>query len=391
MTMNTFTSLNGTRCLTVHSKQIPVLAKNFSNTRTIFNQTPSLQIEEQLIKEWVYFYRTCNKRWVFQRLQQTSMYCKCLDSWKKCKPERGYIEACNTILIGLASAQIIIAIIGIILNLFIAIPFLRDAQLRNRNANILIFNQAIADLVNCIVYGMPNAINLLRATINQEQVPYQLTVTQATLVFTIASSIFTFSVIAIERYLSISRPLWHKANVRKKHLYTSIAILWILSTLLATIRAYTTQYRKKDSVWLEITQVLLGLLVILISIIFISTFKAAHRAISRSPSDSNSDQRNRLIMRQKIRLTVMFFLMFTIFIFGFIPVVVSTEQTYYLQASVQAILLALCLTSVLNPLLVLCFTKTFRVKKGHERVQGPHSIGMASIESGKTNIQERET
>ena len=139
-------------------------------------------------------------------------------------------------------------------------------------------------------------------------------------------------------------------------------------------------YYKKDRIYMQFSQVFLGLLMSLLTLISILTFKAAHCAVSNSPSDSNDDRRNKLILKKKIRLSIMFLLMFIIFNFGFIPVVVAAETTHYLYASQQALLLAPCLTSVLNPLLVLCFTKTFRVKRGQDRGQ----------ENGQERDQERD-
>merc|ERR1712147_132110 len=103
----------------------------------------------------------------------------------------------------------------------------------------------------------------------------------------------------------MGRPLWHKANVCKKHLYLSILLLWIFSCLLASIRVYITYkafyntkyysitYYKKFKIYLHFSQVFLGLLISLVTLIFILTFKAAHRAVSNSPSDSNDDRRNK--------------------------------------------------------------------------------------------------
>ena len=372
------------KCLTIQPQNLPVIPAKL-RTLTIFNQTPPLQIHGRLIKLWGYSYKTCDEEWINQKLRQNAIGCECLSSWKKCRPKNSYIEACNTILIAFVSSQIIISIIGIIMNLFITIPFCRDADIRKRNANILIFNQATADLVNCVVYGVPNAINLLRATIRKKEVPYQVIITQATVVFTIASSIFTFSVIAIERYLSISRPLWYKGNIRKKHLYTSIVILWIFSTFLASMRVYTILHGK-DKIYLQFAQVFLGLLMALVVIIFILTFKAAHHAVSNSPSDSSNGERNKLILKKKIRLSIMFLLMFIVFIFGFIPVVMTTANGYYLYASTQALLLPLCLTSVFNALLVLCFMKRYRIRRGQERRQCPQSIDMESTTPRTSNM-----
>ena len=365
--MDHLTSSNDARCLPAYPRHLPVISTNLSNILTYFNQTPPINLDGQLIKGWIYFYQTCNGQMIQQRLHESVIECKCLDSWNECTPECALIKAYNTILMSLASAQIFICILGIILNSFVIIPFCRSTQFRRRNANILIFNQAVADLANCIVYGMPNAICLLIASIKEQEVPHQFIILQTTMAFTIVSSVLTFTVIAIERYLSISRPLWHKTRVLKKHIYISILILWILSTIMATIRGYSTQCRRKNDIYLLVAQVLIALLISLVILIFILTFKAAYRAISNA--DTNNHQRNVLIMRKKIRLTIMFLMMFIIFNFGFIPILVADRNKNYLDASNQALLLPLCLTSVLNPQIVLCFTKIFLAKRGQRRSQ----------------------
>ena len=244
-----------------------------------------------------------------------------------------------------------------------------NSNVRRKISNVLIFNQAVADLVNCLIYGIPNAVYLLLATLEKQEFVLQYMVYSTTITLTAASSLGIFVVIAVERYLSISRPIWHKANVRKKHIWICILIFWLLSLLMSAFRAYTILSHRyhMQMTHLRVMQVFVAVLVLIVIIIYVFTFKTAHRSVTRPPKNSASSYRRNERMKRQIYLSVMFLLMFIVFNLCFIPIIIEIFlDVHYLSVLLQTMFLPLCLTSVFNPLLVLCFKREFRMR-GQEK------------------------
>ena len=370
------------QCLSTAPKCLTVAPGNASNSWSTSNLTQSFCIGGKVIQNWYYRYDTCDEKWIGQYLGPDYWLCSCiLDPLYQCFPEQEN-NVCFTILICLAILQAITAVTGIIMNTFVTFFFIKDPSIRKRIPNILVFSQAIVDLNNCLTYGLPNAVNLFRATVQRQQVKYQYILSLSTATLTVSSSIFIFTLIAAERYLSVTKPLWHKATVCKKHIWITILISWILSFTLAGIRVYTTLVRQShvyvyDIFYLVFLLCMSVILIFIVTVLFILTFLAARRSLSCAPSESTDFE---LIVKQKVRLTKMFLLMFIAFIFSFVPIpFIMVKGGHYQCVLMQILLLPICLTSVFNPGLILYLKKEFRIRKKQDKGDIHHSIEMSSV------------
>ena len=74
----------------------------------------------------------------------------------RCSIEDVTDDACQIKFTIIVSIQLLIVIVALFLNSIIAINFCRRRPLRKKIYNILLFNQAVADIVNCFVFAFPN-------------------------------------------------------------------------------------------------------------------------------------------------------------------------------------------------------------------------------------------
>ena len=139
---------------------------------------------------------------------------------------------CQRIFIVIISTQTVISITSLSLNLIIVRSFYRKPSLRRKNPSILLFNQAIGDLVNMIAYLLPNTVHMLYQVINHRVSLNFYKMNIGFLYLTLVSSMALFAVISIERFLSIYKPLWSKIYVQKRHLWRAVCLAWSVALFL---------------------------------------------------------------------------------------------------------------------------------------------------------------
>ena len=148
---------NGPKCLTV-------APGNTSEDWTASNMTSTWCYHGGLVHKWLYKYNACAEERIGQRVSVNSTVCDCIDDpVEQCLPDH-VNKTCSVIFYAVASVQLVIVIAGIILNAIIITNFCRKRFIRSKISNILLLNQAVADLVNCITFAMPNAAIFLYST-----------------------------------------------------------------------------------------------------------------------------------------------------------------------------------------------------------------------------------
>ena len=152
---------------------------------------------------------------------------------------------CRQIFEGIASLQILLTIIAFILNSLTISSYNRRKALRKKIPNLLLMNQAVADLFNAVVFGGSQITMLIFSMSTSLWDPqwrdkWVIIVLITRIVsypLTLFSSLLLYLIIAVERFLAICFPLWHRVHAQRKHVWISVAIIWCVSTLMATCRS----------------------------------------------------------------------------------------------------------------------------------------------------------
>ena len=212
---------------------------------------------------------------------------------------------------------------------------------------MLLLNQAIVDIVNCLVYGVPNLIIL---KLDHQDIFYDISVT--TLILTAASSLLVFTIIALERFFSLYKPVWHHVNVTVSLLWKAILATWLISITVAAIATRVLEI-EKGYIYLIFLAALLFILTILITTLHMQSFSLAYKAVrSRSSSSDTS--------LKELRLVILFGIMYLIFVAGFTPLALSF-YLYHYNLNAQTFVTIFMLISVHNPLLTMHLKAEFRI------------------------------
>ena len=180
-----------------------------------FNVTDGTCIDGTQTKTWRYEYNsnTCSQDSIAQYEHQTSIICACIeDPSRQCMPEMQN-SLCDSRFIILITIQILVVFIGLVLNSIIIRAFFSRRSLQEKIVNVLIMNQAVADVVNVTLFGLPNSLLLTYMLISKRYTQSVVNGMHSTAVLTVASSVNLFFVIALERFLALYKPFWHKVNI----------------------------------------------------------------------------------------------------------------------------------------------------------------------------------
>ena len=214
----------------VQPKCLTEVPGNFSLPSTKFNLSQLWCKEEGVrrVRVWIYTYATCKLGHIHQSNHNGDVLCACYNNLlKDCYKGSPYPQ-CSLVNYSLLTVLLLLIIIGLILNMMIVTAFYKRSAIRRRIPNILLCNQAIADLFNGGVYGiMCVADELIKVSCPACDVSVS-----SAFIISLMSSLLLYTVIAIERFLSIYLPLWHRVYLTKKHLWVSVIISWVVSIVL---------------------------------------------------------------------------------------------------------------------------------------------------------------
>jgi len=120
-----------------------------------------------------------------------------------------------------------IGCIGAALNIFIIYAYFTRANRNQNKVNLLVVNQAMTDLVNCLVYCPAYAAVYISS---QGYVAAHIVL----LKLTIYTSLSSFLLIAIERFLLVWAPFFYRGVTRNK-LYAAMGVSWSLAVIITAI------------------------------------------------------------------------------------------------------------------------------------------------------------
>ncbi|XP_011680568.2 allatostatin-A receptor [Strongylocentrotus purpuratus] len=135
--------------------------------------------------------------------------------------------------------QIIIAVLGIVGNIFVLLATSRGKK-NLKTTNILVCALAVADLLTSfMILPYPNVQSVPKTILGEL---YCKVVASRFFMWTsVVASIFTLTAISIERYLAISHPFFHRRAVTRKGIRTTIVIIWIVAFFL-NINPFFVEY-----------------------------------------------------------------------------------------------------------------------------------------------------
>ena len=344
VTLDNITPLSIGPCSSEPPKCLSVAPGNVSSTWTNFTLAAPWCKGEIVVNNWWYNYQTCRPGNVknFFLKDFSTLGCECAESLFQCRIYHDD-STCQKMYLATVITQLSLGVVALILNLLVVIKFLKTRSLRKKIHCNLIFHQAFADLAGCVICGIPFAFGTLYILWQGYFTAYgQLTIALSTL--TIFLSLFIFTIISIERCISLWKPLWHRVYVLKRHIWFSIMISWLVSSLLtATV---PNDLNSKYTIALAVVAILM---ILITSCAFLLTFLKAFKSLQENTS-----------IKKQLRLTGMFSAMFLVFIISFTPFIyVRAFSTGYLWELILST--TFLLTSLFNPALTLCMRKEFRV------------------------------
>ena len=350
------------KCLT----RAPIAYRLYNVTQSLCNDGG------EVVRSWYYLYESCEVDRIDLFQENQVSHCLCIENLlRHCRSTSNH-SSCKVFFYSLVSVQLVAIVLGLILNLTITFSFCKKPALRQKLPNILLLNQALADNFNCGIYGISNMIELL-FQLNDVRQPINFDVRYAFLPLTLFSSLCLYLIIALERFLSTHNPLWHRVNVRKKHIWVSVTTAWLLSIFITTMYIICSLC---TTVFFMIF-ILLSITVAMITLLFIITFIKAFRAVSNRPS--NSTQLS-IVSKKQFQSTIVSFIMFLAFAVVYSPLIVLL--IYSIRDEITLTLLML--TSILNPLLTLYFKKEFRLRNA------PSQVNVARVNKELYQVAELE-
>ena len=278
---------------------------------------------------------------------------------------------CRPIFVKIVAFQFFLLIVGIILNSIIICTFLGKRRNRAINSNIILFNQALVDIANCFIYILPNVTHLLYTIMYEKSIRNFEEFNISFIIMTSASSILIYLLMSIERYISIYKPLWHRANIRTDHLWKAVCGAWLLAIISSVVPIcvylYFTEYQRTRfyksfyRYYQFVLSLVMLLLIATITVVFIATLVKAFRSKTMD-------------RKKQIKLLSMLLIMFLLFLVTFAAIAVSgisssnssisksrQLRSHYIARTQMAVTIFAC-TAVVDPTLTLYLKRDFRFR-----------------------------
>ena len=278
--------------------------------------------------------------------------------------------------------EICTATVITLFNLLVIFLYVSMKKGKKKIPNFLMFVQAVVDMYQAVVAWFETIADMLHTT--DDFVNAIKTATYAVLFeYSLALCLLTLLVAAIERYLCITKPFFHKRFVTKcRVIYASISV-WILSLIAPFCMMYVAEFDGVNLnssavvVYSYVFDVIFFLLIVVIITALVLSFKAGRDSmnvgISAQQQQHMSKKRGETleqIIRKKVRLVVIFSVMLGAFLVSFLPFAIGrllfdTGMLDTLPVSYQCQLLVICHmvykgSSFFNPLLTLTLKDDYR-------------------------------
>ena len=315
----------------------------------------------------VFTYETCSKDSLAYAIHNNQIECVCINNpITDCRADLHY-AACTSLFMTSSVVMATLISLGVISNLLVCVIYCRRKAIQKKVHNILLVNQAIADLVNCACYALPSTVlffilvsskTIHPIKIFNREYRHTLTLVCEFMGFLSAiSSFLLYLVVACERCLSVSKPLWHRTRLFKRHIWMAVMVLWIISAIVSVIFVFV------DDAWYVIyfrtLQVLSIIIIATITVLFCVTFYNARKIVLKEKG-SNTEMSRTGRTKKELQLTKIFLLMYFLFLLTFFPLTLANPNEKNPLRRIK--FLFFTLTAVINPVLTLTFRKEFKLR-----------------------------
>ena len=220
-----------------------------------------------------------------------------------------------------------VLVIAVIANILLLFAIYKDPLKCFRNpTTCFIANLAIADLMNALVH--PEEVLLTQTTYSSI---YCFTGIGGTI--HIATSHFIYflacpavAVLALERYVSIAYPFWHKVNFTVKLCYIWMAVIWLVNCIYTGI---FTVYTTHEDVLITAYPGLFYLATVVIYLLAFISIRKQRFSLATDVTKSDSVKRMmKLRLKKEKRFLTTVLIINVVLVFGIIPTVVGSHFMY---------------------------------------------------------------
>lgn len=267
-------------------------------------------------------------------------------------------------------------------NLVVIALYLSMKREQKKISNYLLLSQSITDLYNALMMWYDLIITLTHIKHTALEL---VKITMLEYSFTL--SLGTLLLGALERYLAITKPYYHKRNITMIRIVYSTVAVWVFSlvppSILLALMKYTIMNFNSDRVIMYsfvFDAVMLGMIIFVVTILILtlSTARASCREkttkLTRHHKCPQRNQRNKSTrspsFKKRLRLVVIFMIMMVLYIVTFLPLTIGrvlydTGTVKNLPFFDNMVIIIVCHTlykssALFNPFLTLCLKEDYR-------------------------------
>ena len=275
---------------------------------------------------------------------------------------------------GSCIVNLVLGIIIIGLNGVVMKRFLSRSSIQKNIGNMLFMQQAVVDSLNA-GYALVNSVETvspcLVRLIDSENKLRLRHVSIFLFNCSAFASVFTLSLISLERLLSVWKPVLHRNKVQQNCIKRLIALLWIVSLVMSllyiaisTVARNGTLSCKDYRIIGEFYYWVYFIFAVSIAPIFLGTFLVAKNAVKRLERNGNVDLQRKT--KNEFKLIKIFSMIYFGFLLSTLPILciryVNGIPPTSAAAGHHIWRVMLILTSIFNPLLTLSSREDFKRK-----------------------------
>lgn len=241
------------------------------------------------------------------------------------------VDQLYTIILGIQLVEVVGMTCA---NLLVIGLYFRMKRERQKISNNLLLSQAVTDLYNAIMMWYEMIINF--AVTEQTPLKYALELVKiAMLEYSFTVSLGTLLLGALERYLAITNPYYHKQKVTLMRIMYSTFAVWFLSLippciLLALMNCNIANFNKSGVIIYSFAfdAVMIAVIIFVVTMLLLSltTARAAcsdQAKLTRHQGNQPPRKRKSTTFRKKLRLVVIFLIMMVLYIITFLPLTIG--------------------------------------------------------------------
>ena len=261
---------------------------------------------------------------------------------------------------------------ALVLNCAICCSFARKRSLHSKNPCLLLLSQSLVYLAHCLIHALPNIIILIHFTVTKKvkddingKLPQSYQIVNGTLIFTAACNVFLFTIAAIERFISLYSPVWHRIYVTKSEVLKAVGVAWFAATTLyaiALVIGTLDSSRRSNKYWhtfKHFEHIILIIILVIVTLLYIVTYILAYRLVHCRSADTEEIVDH---WKKELRLLSLLTATYFVYLVGLVPLLATSSlMDQYYQLRHQVLQLIFTLTAVVNPLLMMYMNADFRV------------------------------